>query len=456
MPELRSLIRALDQQGELLHVSRPVNPQFELASLLKQAEARRKAIVFSSVNGSEFPVVGGLLTDAKRFALGLGLANPERYTRELHRLQVAAALENPQTPLSVESAPCADVVITGDDVDLAGLPVPWCFEHDSGPFLTAAVGISRNPDNGVVNAGIYRILVCGKNQLVISVGPGSDLLKFIATDREAGRTTQLVLAVGASPELLMAASAKVPPELSELDVAGGLGAGPLSVGAAQMLDLPVPADAEFIIEAEINHQETVPNTMGEFGDLYGTQQGHPAKVVAVSHRTEPVFHTIMAGAGKEHNSLGFIILYDIEPDLRAALADICPALTDLRVRFDPPSMGMPGELYLQLKPDSGADVASLARKIFELRCGRWEIGRVIRRIIVVDSDVDIHSPRDITWAVNNRALTPQQHLFFDDIALPGLGLRLAVDATVPPGQQESLQRLIIPGEAEFCLDEYLD
>ena len=68
----------------------------------------------------------------------------------------------------------------------------------------------------------------------------------------------------------------------------------------------------------------------------------------------------------------------------------------------------------------------------------------------------IHSNRDITWAVNTRALTSAHHLFFDDISLPGLGLRLAVDATITADQREALQRLVIPGGEDVRLDDYLD
>lgn len=456
MPDLRHLIEAVEAEGELLRVQRTVEPRFELPALLKQAEARRKGIVFESVAGSKFPVAAALLTSTQRFALALNLPDHEQHDTAAHREYIFNSMDNPVACVQADQPVCKQTVLTGAQVDLSQLPVPTFFEHDSGPFLTAAVGISRNPDNGVINAGIYRVLITGKNELAVSVGPSSDLLKFLAADKAAGRVTQIALVIGASPALLMASSAKVIPEESELDVAGAIAGSPLAVTDAEALDLPVPADAEFILEVEIDHQRHVPNTMGEFGDLYGTQNGHIGTVVALTHRTDPVFHTVMAGAGKEHNALGFIILYDVEPRLREALRETCPQVSDLRVVYDPPSMGMPGELYVQLQRDSGVDTQQLARDIFALKCGRWDIPRVVRRIVILDPDIDLDSRRDISWAVNNRALSRDRHMFFDDLPLPGVGLRMAVDTTVPAAEREALQRLVIPGSENIDLDDYLD
>ncbi len=456
MPDLRYLVKAIDDAGELLRIKRPVNPRFELPALLKQAEARRKGVLFENVEGASFAAVGALLTSPPRFAMGLGLPDSAGYSAHDHRDAVFAAIANPLQAALVTQAPCKDVVLQGEAVDLSLLPVPTFFAEDSGPFLTAAVGISRNPDNNILNVGIYRALITGKNQVAVSVGPSSDLLQFLAADKAAGRTTQIALAIGVNPELLMAASAKVPPELSELDVAGGLSGEPLKVTQAETLDMVVPADAEFVLEVEIDHQQYVPNTMGEFGDLYGTQNGHIGKVRVITHRRDPMFHTIMAGAGREHNSLGFIILYDIEPGLKKALSKAYPQVSDLRACFAPPTMGMPGELYLQVTPGSKVSVRELARRVFEMRVGRWDICRVIRKIVVLDADIDINSNDDITWAINNRALTANRHLFFEDLPLPGVGMRMVIDTTVAAEDRERLQRLVIPGSEAINLDDYLD
>lgn len=455
MPDFRQLLDELDQSGELLRVSRTVEREFELPALLKQAEQRRKAVLFESVAASPFPVAGGLLTGGVRFAMALGKQPLAAYGLPEHRADVEQALAAPLAVDTVATGACKEHVATGN-IDCSQLPVPTCFEGDSGPFLTAAVGISRNPDNSVINAGIYRVLMLGGDRLVVSIGPGSDLLRFVNHNREAGKPTEVALVIGANPALLMAAAAKVPADISELEVAGALAGEPLQVVNCEQLDLPVPADSEFVLEAVIGGDEQVPNIMGEFGDLYGGRDGPVAHAVALTHRDDPVFHTIMAGAGKEHNSIGMIVLYPVEPELRAQLAETHPDVTGVRVLFEPPKMGMMGEVYLQVRRGSAVDGEALVRHVLGLRAGNYDLSRVIRKVVLLDEDVDINSGRDITWAINNRALTTDRYLFIDDIALPGVGMRQGIDTRVSEDDYGKLQRLVVPGADDVSLDDYLD
>ncbi|MEE4185118.1 MAG: UbiD family decarboxylase [Gammaproteobacteria bacterium] len=452
----RDFFAALDRSGEVLHVRTPVAARFELAALLKQAEQRDKGIVFHTVANCRFAAVANLMTTPQRLAASLGDAHAAERDRAHHAGLVQAALAAP-LPYVVRSQPgaCQENVIGMPQVDCTELPVPTFFEHDSGPFLTAAVGVARNPETGALNAGFYRVLVLGPRQLGVSVGPSSDLLKFFKVNQSAGRPTEMALLVGAAPAVLMAAAAKVPTAVSEFDVAGALAGAPLELVQALSVDLQVPADTELVFEVTIDHRAPVPNQMGEFGDLYGTTMAQTAEVLCITHRSEPLFHVIMAGAGKEHNSLGFIILYEIETELRRLLAVSHPHVHGLRVLFDPPSMGMTGEIYLQVAADADLDPAQLARDVFMMKAGRYDVARVIRRIILVDTDIDITQPREINWAVNNRATQPERYHFFGDLPLPGLDLRWAVDALVRPADREKLQRLRIPGAERIKLDDYL-
>jgi 2,5-furandicarboxylate decarboxylase 1 len=450
MKDLRAIIDVLDASGDLLHVSREVAPQFELGALLKQAEARRKAILFRQVAGSSFPVVGGLLTSPQRFAVALGLDGAEAFDQAAHANLVRNAIENPVGMAELASGSCKDVILTGDAARCSLLPVPTFFAGDSGPFLTAAVGISRNPDNGVVNAGFYRIWVYSDHEIAVSASPSSDLHRFIRAAEGSGQAVPLVLIIGAEPALLMAASAKVPAETSELDVAGALQGEALQVARAEFSDLPVPVNAEFAIELAVRPDQTVENTMGEFGDQYGTQHAFRARVDAITHRDGAVFHAIMAGAGKEHNSLGMIILYELEPELRRDLAVGFPEVENVRVYFEPPRMGMRGEAYIQVRGGRSVSAKGLVEHVYSLVCGRFPLDKVIRRVILLDTDIDLQNRREIDWAVATRAVEAQDYMFFD---APG-GVRLGIDARARP--DAGMEKLIIPGSEHIRLDDYID
>ena len=456
MNQFRDLIHKLDQAGELLTVNRSVSAQFELGALLKRAEARRKAILFTAVTNSDFPVVASMLTTAQRMAQGLGLDNEPKFTRAQHADLIRAAIQSPIGVTEVSDAPCKEVCVGAADVDCASLPVPTFFADDSGPFLTAAVGISRNPDNGVLNVGMYRILMLGGNQVAVSASPSSDLFRFLANAQEQGATTSIALAIGASPAVLMAAAAKVPADRSELDVAGALNGVPLEVIAAETSDLLVPADAEFVIELEVDSTTTVMNKMGEFGDYYGEQLARVATVTAITHRKDAVFHALMAGAGSEHNSIGFIILYELERTLKALLSESYPSVSDVRVHFDPPRMGVMGDIYLQLALSADIDTKQLISDVFAMRCNELDIARVIRRIVVVDSDIEISEQSEIDWAVSVRANTSEQIFLWENFPASGSKVRIGINATANADEKESLKRLVIPGFDSIRLDDYLD
>ena len=453
MSTFRQLIHVVEQSGELLRITQTVDARYELGALLKQAEARRKAIVFESVKGSSFAVAGSLLTSPARFGRALNYSAENNLSQAEHAALIRAAIQAPLAATVQTTAPCKESILRGDEIDCGALPVPTFFEDDSGPFLTAAVGIARNPANDIINAGFYRVLMLGKNTLAISASPTSGLSQIMRSDKEAGRSTHVALIIGADPALLMAAAAKVPEDISELDVAGALQQEPLAIIKAEASDLPVPAHSEFVIEVEIDHAENIENTMGEFGDLYGTQTAPVGQVKAITHRENAIFHTIMAGAGKEHNTLGLIILYEVEPGLAAQLETSFPDVNGVRVLHDPPRMGMQGDVYLSVQKGRSCDAAQLVKYVYSLTCGQYPIARTIRRVILVDDDIDISSNREVNWAIAARATSASDYFLYEDIQQSGGAVRIGIDARTHVAEQT--RRLLIPGMDKFQLDDYL-
>ena len=158
----------------------------------------------------------------------------------------------------------------------------------------------------------------------------------------------------------------------------------------------------------------------------------------------------MAGAGREHNALGMHILYGIEPDLNSQLCTLIPAVTAARVCFYPPRMGNEGQIFLQCREGELPDAGSLARKLFAITSAGYPLARIIRQVVLVDTDIDISNRREVDWACATRATAASDYILLENLADR---VRLLIDARA--ADPHSARRLRIPGGDRFRLDDYL-
>ena len=187
MHDFRSFVHLLEEQGGLDRIEREVDPRFEQAAVMQKLDQARRAFLFERVRGARYPAVGGLLNTLPRFGLALNQANPQAFGDLEFDALLEAAKANPLEPVETTQAVSQEVAIEGSDVDLGTLPVPTFFELDTGPFITAAIGITRDPETGIYNVGVYRTLITGKNRCVINASSMSDLRRHYAAWESTGR-----------------------------------------------------------------------------------------------------------------------------------------------------------------------------------------------------------------------------------------------------------------------------
>src|SRR5215510_9572559 len=280
-PDLHEHLEALDRAGLLVTVDRAINKDTEMHPLVRWQfrggieEPDRKAFLFKRVvDGKkrkyDIPVVVGALA-ASREIYRIGMGCPldkinETWTR---------AVAHPIAPNIVEQAPCHEIVIEGDELDqpgkgLDGLPIPistpgW----DIAPFTTLSQYITKDPDSGVQNMGIYRGQV--KAQRRLGMNPSLELRPGIYTHWEKmkarGKKLPAAVILGAPPCVAFTSAQKVPESLDELHVAGGLVGSPINVVKAKTVDLLVPAEAEIVIEGYIDTEYLEPEA--PFGESHG-------------------------------------------------------------------------------------------------------------------------------------------------------------------------------------------
>jgi 2,5-furandicarboxylate decarboxylase 1 len=465
MHDFRSFSRSLEDRGELVRIRRPVDSKFELAAVMTRLEAAGKAFVFENVRGSRFPVAGGLFNRIERFGLALGhTAGASSFTHDdLDRL-IEQARANPVPPRLVQEGPSGECSETGAEIDLRALPVPQFFEFDSGPFITAAVGIARNPRTGALNVGFYRTLILGPDICAINASSLSDLRRFYQHAEKAGDEMPIALAIGVEPAVLFAAACKLPPTVSEFDVAGGLKGAPIEMTTARTSDLPVPANAEFIIEGKVDFSRRIDNVLGEYAGQYGPESAPVTRVTAITHRHDPIFYSIMAGRNPEHNTIGQIATYGIRRDLTARLRQLSPAIRGVHV-FTDPALGAMVHVVIAIDKQDDEQPKALIRQAFAAPGSIFPVSRITRRIVVVDGDIDITSLEDVEWAIWTRVADPSKIIVIpnveswelDRVSREGRGsLRLGIDATMDMSDRDALRRPRTPGLENIRLEDYLE
>ncbi len=318
----------LEARGLLVRVERPIDKDTELHPLVRWQflggipENKRRAFLFTNVidgKGRRYDmpvVVGALAASPDIYAVGMGqpVANIGQAWMK--------AIANPIAPVEVASAPCQEVVVTGDDLrqpggGVARLPVPVSTPgFDAAPYLTATLCITRDPDSGIQNMGMYRAALKATDRLAVrmvarpSGGAGGYYHWLKYNERRAPMPIAIV--IGAAPVVVFTSPQKLAVDLDELSVAGGLAGAPIRVVKCKTLDLVVPADAEIVIEGFIDPEKLEPEA--PFGESNGyvalEAYNMPMQVTAITHRRAPVFSSIISQVTPSESSVIKKVAYE--------------------------------------------------------------------------------------------------------------------------------------------------
>src|SRR5215204_1372912 len=320
-------VARLEERGLLVRIERPINKDTELHPLVRwqfvgnYPEEARRAFLFTNVVGSrgeryDIPVVVGALAATNEiYALGMGIP-----VEELGDIWMKA-IEKPIAPEFIESAPCHEVVVTGDDLTrpgggLATLPVPISTPgFDAAPYLTATICVTKDPETGVRNMGTYRAGLKSNDRLGVRMaarlgGAGGYLhwLKY----QKLGQPMPCAIVIGCAPVVAFTGPQKLAIDVDEMAVAGGLAGKPMRVTRAKTIDLEVPADAEIIVEGLIDTELLEPE--GPFGESHGhvalEDFNMSMRVTAITTRHSPVFVSIVSQVTPSESSVIKKVAYE--------------------------------------------------------------------------------------------------------------------------------------------------
>ena len=414
--DFRQFLKYLGEMGHLVRVEKEVDPRYEIAAYIrKTSDQEGPALLFEKVKGSDMQVAGGLFATMRGAALSL-----QCQTKELND-RLMAGVGNPIPAVMVKDRPCQEVVYRDDEVDLYKLPIPLYSEKDSAPYITMGVTISRDPDTGARNMGLYRNELKGKNRLGISA---QSVEIHIRKAEQRGQGVPVVIALGVDPALLWAAGWKAPYGVDEVAIAGGLRGSPVELVKAITCDLEVPAAAELVIEGVVlpNVRE-MEGPFGEYPGYYNPAIPKPiVQVTAITHRRNPIFLAGLTGMPTTENHIMKQVCLEAQYtwDLRQKF----PGVKEVHL----PAAGAQGFLaVVAMRPTSKFE----ARNVISYMLGNRP---AVKCVITVDDDIDIRNIEKVMWAVMTR-FQPAE----DVIIIPNLN-EIALDPSGPWGSGLSMDR----------------
>ncbi|WP_127996588.1 UbiD family decarboxylase domain-containing protein [Piscinibacter defluvii] len=478
--DLRDFMAGLEASGELRRVADPVSARLEMTAVsdfvLRQGGP---ALLFERPDGYKFPVLANLFGTPRRVALGMGATGvgelrdiglllaslkepePPKGLRDAGRLLHMAKALWDMKPAVLRQAPCRDVVLEGDEIDLGRLPVQTCWPGDAGPLITWGLVITRGPQGGPSararqNLGIYRQQVIGPRRVIMRwLAHRGGALDFREFAREKpGQPFPIAVALGADPATILGAVTPVPDTLSEYQFAGLLRGGRTELAEAGVGDagvmLQVPAHAEFVLEGHIppaapgyagTSEHGVPlkevdgylhALEGPFGDhtgYYNEQDWFPVfELRRLTHRRDAIYHSTYTGKPPDEPAVLGVALNEVFVPI---LQKQFPEIVDF---YLPPE----GCSYRMAIISMRKRYPGHAKR---LMFGLWSFLRQFmytKFIVVTDDDVDIRRWDEVVWAITTRmdpvrdtTLVDHTPIDYLDFASPvsGLGGKMGLDAT---------------------------
>jgi 2,5-furandicarboxylate decarboxylase 1 len=432
-PDLRGLLA--DLGNDLLKISQPFTPKHEMAALLREMPANGPAVLFENVIGHPGArVVGNLVASRRRVAKALDTTEAELNATYLQRTCQGIA------PRLSHDAPVKEVRHTGP-LDISSLlPVLTHYAGDGGPFVTTGVVLCSDPETGRRGMGIHRMMVKGGNRMGILLA-NPPLSAFHASAEANGRPLDIAVALGVEPALLIAAVVKAGPQgPDKMDMAGALRGAPVDLVRAETVAVDVPARAEIIIEGRV--LPGVREAEGPFGEntgYYFSNISPVVEVTAVTHRRDFIYGALCPWTSDVDSLLSLAAGTELLGQLRTQMAGIA----DLDLTTG--TCGFTAVIALsKAKP---SDVRRLIHLVFGM-------DKRVKLVTVVDDDVDIRNPREVSWALATRfqpdrdtvILSGMEGYVIDPSCVgSGFGSRMGMDATRGSGPE--FDKITIPAAA---------
>jgi 4-hydroxy-3-polyprenylbenzoate decarboxylase len=403
--DLTEFVRKLESVGEIRRIPQEVDPVLEITEITQRVtRAGGPALLFERPKGSNHPLLINMLGTLRRICLALEVDDLQQVA---DRIQSYLAFQSPQGildklkmlpklaelgaffPKTVKSGPCKEV-IQKDGFSLEEFPILKCWPQDGGRFITWPLVITRNPETGKRNVGVYRMQVYDARATGMhwqTQKHGAEHFRRARSKFGEGKI-DVAVAIGSDPITCLAGILPIPPDLDEMMFAGFLRREPVEMVPCETVDLEVPANSEIVLEGTVNLNEF--RTEGPFGDhtgFYSLEGEYPVfRIQCITRRKNPIYLTTIVGPPPQED---YFIGHAIERIFLPVMRMQYPEIVDIAM----PAEGIFHNLMIVAIRKS---YPGHARKIMN---AIWSLGQAMftKVLVIVDHDVNVHDFREVTW-----------------------------------------------------------
>lgn len=423
---MREFLNVLGSEFRVIKIEEEISPKYEVSRVLR--EHPRDTIIFEDVKESNMRIISGICNTRDKIARGLGVKVPEITNR---------IMDATDDPLPIEKLEnIKENYITQKETSLAEIPVPTYYQKDGGAYITAGVVIAKDPETGIRNASIHRMLVNSRNMLGIRIVP-RNLYTYYKKAEEMDEPLEVGIAIGMHPATLLASTTSVPITIDELEVANNFHDGNMKLVKCESVDIEVP-EAEIIMEGKLLPNIREPE--GPFVDLtdtYDIIRKEPViELDKIHYKEDPFYHAIMP-AGFEHRLLQGL---PQEPRIYKSVLNTVPTVQNVVLTEG-------GCCWLHAAVSIKKQTQGDGKNVLMAAMAAHPS---LKHAIVVDEDIDIFDPEDIEYAIATRVKGDEDIMIvpgargssLDPCATPdGTTTKVGVDATKPLDKKKKFERV---------------
>lgn len=412
----RGFLKQMEEKGRVIHVPGQISSEYEVPKRSVETDDILMFDFVDDAHGGKHRVVMNLLATRASLADAVMVLEEELVSH-------LAACSYQGEVREGETLVC-------DEVDLDALPIMRHFPGDAGRYITAGVVFSEY--GGVANASVHRMLVDGKKRLIARLVEGRHTHALLCSALKAGERLPVAIAIGLHPLVLYASCCRVP-QGKELSFAAELLGGTIHVRKLSN-GVRVP-DAEIILEGSIGPELF---SEGPFVDITGTydpiRMQHGIELTGMWTKEDPIYHGILP-AGSEHKLL---MGAPYEPLIYRSVAQVTEVVDVILTR------GGAGYLhaFVQIKKRTDGDGKNAIMAAFAAHTS-------LKHVVIVDSDIAIHDPLDVEFAIATRVRADQDLMIISGVRGSsldpsrigdGLNVKMGIDATMPLGKEGEFVR----------------